>query len=69
VDYTTDPIARQTVLRTSDPGAYGKLTGILQNFGNDVNAAGIPYRPFSQNSNSFAFTAVGLLPGATIPSI
>jgi hypothetical protein len=67
VDYTTEPVARQTVLRSGDPGAYGKFTGILRGFANDVNAADIPYRPFTQNSNSFAFTAVGLLPGATIP--
>ena len=67
VDYTTEPVARQTVLRSGDPGAYGKFTGILRDFANGVNTDGIPYRPFTQNSNSFAFTAVGLLPGATVP--
>ena len=65
VDYTTSPAASVTVLSNNLPAA-GYINQLTQ-YQNAVNAAGIPYNPFSTNSNAYAAGAVQSL-GLTAPT-
>ena len=51
VDYTTSPAASVTMLSNNLPAA-GYINQLTQ-YQNAVNAAGIPYNPFSTNSNAY----------------
>lgn len=65
VDYTTSPAASVTVLSNNLPAA-GYISQLSQYQG-AVNGAGIPYNPFSTNSNAYAAGAVQSV-GLTAPT-